>query len=123
MVDIINISEKEYKDMTDFYNEKIDHVFINPYDEPNPTMICHGGNGKVMFNGQQKTLNEIKEDVKKELNNNSKHFHLDVACCYANQLSPEINNDGIIIPRYKNDGILYCRYTKNKLFLSDYPIS
>ena len=109
MSEEILISPIEHKNLVDFSTEKIDHVFIHPHDESNPTLICHGGNGRIFYNGCEHTLSEIIDDVKKELHVDSKYFYLDVACCYASQLLPYIKDGCTIRPRYLTDNILsYC---------------
>ena len=110
MSEDISITNEEYKQLVDFHNKKIDHVYIQPHDESNPTMICHGGNGKIFYNGRLHYLSDIIEDVKDELNVNSKHFYLDVACCYASQLKPYIERGCTIRPRYQNEDVLNCKF-------------
>lgn len=105
MTEIIDISSKEYEDIVSFQNKEIDHFFIQPDDEPNKTMVCHGTkNGEIYFNGRFCILSEIVDEVKEELRVDSEYFYLDVICCHSNTIIPYIEKGCSIRPRHLCQG-------------------
>ena len=121
MRELIDINSQEYEDLELFNQGLIDHVFIQPADESNPTMICHAEkNGKVKYNGRMCTLSELMTLVKEELQVKNKYFYLDIACCNSMSLMPYLQKNCTVRPRYSNGDNLYYYYnSKTILFAWD----